>query len=136
MRNRREYQKRYYVRHRAKAGKYYKKYYKAHKAKLLLQSGKYYRKVSKKTPKIWRKYRKVRLAKRKAWMDELKNKPCIDCKKSFPPICMDFDHVQGKKKFTISRGINRRQSEILKEIAKCELVCACCHRKRTEARYT
>ena len=71
----------------------------------------------------------------RAWIDELKSEPCTDCRQTFDPVCMDFDHL-GDKKFTIgkvlSTGISRQALEA--EIAKCELVCANCHRLRTKYR--
>lgn len=68
-------------------------------------------------------------------INEIKNNPCMDCGNSFPPECMDFDHVEGKKTASIGRLImNVSWQEILDEIAKCELVCANCHRIRTKAR--
>lgn len=80
-----------------------------------------------------------RLAKKKhkevyAKIAGLKNKPCIDCRKRFPPCVMDFDHVRGKKKFQLSQSISKAWSNIMKEISKCDLVCANCHRIRTHAR--
>jgi hypothetical protein len=48
---------------------------------------------------------------------------------------MDFDHLPGKqKKFYVSQSMQRPKELILKEIAKCELVCANCHRNRTQER--
>lgn len=63
----------------------------------------------------------------------LKMNPCLDCEERFPPMCMDFDHVLGVKSFNIANATNSRLSwsRILDEIAKCELVCANCHRIRT-----
>lgn len=62
-----------------------------------------------------------------------KNKPCLDCGISYPYYVMDFDHVRGEKRFNLSEIINGTQSKkaILEEIAKCEVVCANCHRIRT-----
>ena len=57
----------------------------------------------------------------------------MDCGGSFPPVCMDFDHVRGEKLFNIgseARG-GVGWERILAEVAKCELVCANCHRIRT-----
>jgi hypothetical protein len=72
----------------------------------------------------------------RSWYNELKSKPCTDCKQTFDPVCMDFDHVEDHKLLDVSvmaqRGMNRQK--ILDEIAKCELVCANCHRLRTKAR--
>jgi hypothetical protein len=50
---------------------------------------------------------------------------------------MDFDHVRGKKLFcvgslVVQQGVGRRQA--LEEIAKCDVVCANCHRLRTSYR--
>src|SRR5690606_5591852 len=54
------------------------------------------------------------------------------------PVVLDFDHLPGvDKKFEISRAVNastRSWARIEKEIAKCEVVCANCHRRRTSAR--
>jgi hypothetical protein len=66
-------------------------------------------------------------------IDKLKDKPCADCGHKFPPCAMDFDHLSEKgEKLHISLlvGNNQRQ-RALKEIAKCEVVCANCHRIRT-----
>ena len=64
-------------------------------------------------------------------VDALKVGPCLDCGQSFPPECMDFDHVRGEKLFGIGQMGQRQQHFILAEIAKCDLVCANCHRIRT-----
>ena len=50
---------------------------------------------------------------------------------------MDFDHVDPEtKRFTIGRdGWNKRTIiDLREEIAKCEVVCANCHRIRTASR--
>lgn len=67
-----------------------------------------------------------------SFVKALKDKPCVDCGGSFPSICMDFDHVRGEKRYEISRmtRITVSKELILEEIAKCELVCANCHRLR------
>lgn len=67
-------------------------------------------------------------------VDGLKNAPCLDCGGTFPPECMDFDHVRGKKCFRIGQMGQRRHDDILSEIDKCDLVCANCHRTRTRNR--
>lgn len=72
--------------------------------------------------------------KKKKWMDSLKQGlPCSDCRGNFPPYVMDWDHVRGEKEFslgdTLSNNISRER--ILVEIEKCDLVCANCHRIRT-----
>lgn len=65
----------------------------------------------------------------------LKENPCADCGGSFPAECMDFDHLpQYEKRFVISQGKSMPLEELLNEIAKCDLVCANCHRIRTNKR--
>jgi hypothetical protein len=59
--------------------------------------------------------------------------PCKDCDRTFPPCAMDFDHARGEKKFELWTCHKRTLTQILAEIAKCDLVCACCHRIRTFA---
>lgn len=56
-------------------------------------------------------------------------KPCMDCDREFPPCAMDFDHVRGDKKKDVSSLTTIKS--ITAEIAKCDLVCANCHRIRT-----
>ena len=64
---------------------------------------------------------------------ELKSRPCPDCGGEFPPVLMDFDHVRGTKRGIISRlsGGRMAKAKLMEEIAKCEVVCANCHRSRT-----
>jgi hypothetical protein len=60
---------------------------------------------------------------------------CADCHEFFPIICMDFDHVRGKKKFDISSKYDQvSMKALLEEIEKCDVVCANCHRIRTAKR--
>ncbi len=87
------------------------------------------------------RYRKLVATRRKAriaWHGSIvrraKSVPCADCGKRFPPEAMDFDHL-GDKTLEISRLIVDAGTEtLLAEIAKCEVVCANCHRIRTQAR--
>lgn len=82
-------------------------------------------------------YQKARQDERKAFIDSFKDKPCKDCNKKFPTYCMDFDHVRGEKKDNISGMKNNRTlKRIQEEIEKCDLVCAICHRIRTQSRIT
>lgn len=63
----------------------------------------------------------------------MKLNPCTDCGNEFHPVCMDFDHVKGEKKFNISKAAQLpiTTDDLLDEIDKCELVCSNCHRLRT-----
>lgn len=65
--------------------------------------------------------------------------PCADCGRRFPAICMDFDHRPGTVK--VAGGVARLTGsgkgsleQIKLEIEKCDIVCACCHRLRTQSR--
>ena len=79
---------------------------------------------------------KQRYEKRRLLIQQLKNKPCNDCGKTYHPACMDFDHVRGEKIKGISRMYSCKLEDLMKEIEKCDLVCANCHRLRTFYKYT
>ena len=77
--------------------------------------------------------------KMRIYIDELRQEPCTDCKQCFPIDCMEFDHVpeRGKKLFAISEaagGQTFSEKKFTEELAKCDLVCANCHRIRTATR--
>ncbi len=62
---------------------------------------------------------------------------CVDCGlQPDNPTVLDYDHVRGSKVFEVSKARARGSSpeEIDAEIAKCDLVCANCHRLRTASR--
>jgi hypothetical protein len=61
--------------------------------------------------------------------DYLMDHPCVDCGNT-DPVVLDFDHVQGKKKFNIGARGSHTIKAIKVEIAKCEVRCANCHRIR------
>lgn len=77
--------------------------------------------------------------KRERWraqarlLDRLRDRPCGDCGGSFPSCAMDFDHRDPtEKRYTVTRMIGRAgTARILEEVAKCDIVCANCHRLRT-----
>jgi len=72
---------------------------------------------------------------RKYILDFLKQHPCSDCKET-DPVVLEFDHVRGKKLCNLSAMAQAAYSirRIDEEIAKCEVVCANCHRRRTASR--
>lgn len=68
----------------------------------------------------------------KSFILEAKRAPCVDCDGSFAPCVMDFDHLPGnEKEFGVAEGRSQGIERVKAEIAKCDLVCANCHRIRT-----
>jgi len=63
-------------------------------------------------------------------LNELKNVPCTDCGNRYPAYVMQFDHLSDKE-FNVSQGHAKSFASVLKEIEKCEIVCANCHAIRT-----
>ncbi|MHB8632245.1 MAG: hypothetical protein ACYC9W_09990 [Candidatus Limnocylindria bacterium] len=86
---------------------------------------------------IRRRSRTAYASARGAWLRSLKaGRPCTDCGRVFEPQVMQWDHLpQFEKIGDISGGFpGRTEDEILREIAKCELVCTNCHTIRTFTR--
>jgi hypothetical protein len=75
-----------------------------------------------------------RLLEHRAMIDEFKIKPCVDCELCFPPVAMDLDHVRGEKILEISNMGHYPRWKVIKELEKCDVVCANCHRIRTRIR--
>jgi len=69
-------------------------------------------------------------------LDRLRDRPCVDCGGRFPACAMDFDHLDGARKtIGVTRLVGRAgTAAILAEAAKCDIVCANCHRERTYRR--
>ena len=66
-------------------------------------------------------------------LDYLSRHPCLDCGET-DPIVLEFDHRDpGTKRFAIADVVARGVSvtTISAEIAKCDVRCANCHRRRT-----
>jgi len=68
------------------------------------------------------------------WKDLKDNKACMDCKVVHRWIALEYDHRDASTKvddvsIMVAHGLST--TTILAEIAKCDLVCANCHRYRT-----
>lgn len=66
-------------------------------------------------------------------------KSCMDCGKPYPFWILDFDHRIGADKDEMLSRVYRRGwslARVQREIDKCDLVCANCHRDRTYKRAT
>lgn len=73
---------------------------------------------------------------RKQWVREYKvERGCTDCGYNTHWAALDFDHLPGTVKVRdIKAGQQLGWKALLAEIAKCEVVCANCHRIRTVSR--
>jgi len=72
----------------------------------------------------------------KKYIQEYKQgKKCVDCREDYPYWILEFDHLKDKK-FTIGAFYNYTNSllKLKKEIEKCDVVCANCHKNRTYKR--
>lgn len=67
---------------------------------------------------------------RKKILATAKSVPCADCGNVYPPHVMDFDHLRDKT-LNVSHMVTYSIKRLTDEIAKCEVVCANCHRERT-----
>jgi hypothetical protein len=59
--------------------------------------------------------------------------PCVDCGES-DPVVLEFDHRDpAAKSFSIGDALGKtwQWEKIAAEIAKCDVRCANCHRRRT-----
>jgi len=72
---------------------------------------------------------KARYQKHRQFIYDYKSiHPCVDCGET-DPIVLDFDHRDMKRK-SFSLLVSRSLATIMNEIAKCDVRCANCHRRR------
>lgn len=77
---------------------------------------------------------------RRAWaaryvLDLLERSSCADCGLA-DVLVLEFDHVRGVKRTELARLVNggASRASLDAEIAKCDVVCVNCHRRRTRSR--
>jgi hypothetical protein len=81
--------------------------------------------------KAFRRNKEVIIEQQRLLIAYLMEHPCIDCGEP-DVVCLEFDHVRGKKRGNISRMLGDHPwSTIENEIAKCVVRCANCHRRKT-----
>lgn len=86
-------------------------------------------------PVAYAAYMKRATARVKTLVEGAKAGPCLDCGLCYPSYVMDFDHVKGIKRFCIGHSAYQQgRKAVIAEMAKCEVVCANCHRERTHQR--
>ena len=93
----------------------------------------YQKALYKENPAKYKAYTKAYIHKVRDYVRKVKSGPCVDCGQTFHYCVMDFDHVRGKKSFglaTVSYAC-RSIEIVMREIAKCDLVCSNCHRIRS-----
>lgn len=83
-----------------------------------------------------KRHAKSRLAKKLKALAYLGGK-CARCGYDRNPYVLDFNHKDPKRKlFSMTRLIEKRGwGEIVKELEKCEILCANCHREETFKAY-
>ena len=80
--------------------------------------------------------REIRIRKnQESLFDYLNDKECADCGEADSRV-LQFDHVYGGKLANVAEMVSAGYSwdTILSEIAKCEVVCANCHVRRSAER--
>jgi hypothetical protein len=73
-----------------------------------------------------------------SFLRELREVPCAACGRRFAGHQMDFDHRDPREKaFELLKGraTLKSRAQLLAEAAKCDVVCANCHRIRTRIRH-
>lgn len=82
---------------------------------------------------MMRRKQELRATNYRLLIEFLRARPCVDCGET-DVLVLEFDHIAGKS-FLIAAALRDRfWSDILVEIAKCDVVCANCHRRRTAQR--
>ncbi len=79
--------------------------------------------------------KEIRRENRQKLLTYFQSHPCVDCGES-DVVVLEFDHVRGRKRKDVSRLLLQGYgwAALIKEIEKCEVVCANCHRRRTYRR--
>ena len=75
-------------------------------------------------------------AKLREVMIRAKSRPCMDCGGTYRSVAMDFDHRDPSTKLMTPSSLPKTGSlrVLQEELAKCDVVCANCHRLREESR--
>lgn len=73
---------------------------------------------------------KVTAAKTRQWYNEYKTTlSCQICGEDHP-ACLDFHHRDPREKeVSVGAAVRHSRAKLLREIAKCDVLCANCHRK-------
>ncbi len=86
---------------------------------------------------LYKAQKRHRIKVRGKLLEFLSSKACMDCGEN-NPIVLEFDHKSPNRKFKkISNMLSGHYSweSLLKEIKKCEVRCANCHRRKTYVQF-
>lgn len=122
---RKEYARQYRIDNREKLNAYARDYWKTKNTRLRNTA--------------YRKRATARSAERKDrrlyFLNTIKlGRGCLDCGYNKHHSALEFDHVRGAKLDNISKLLGANIVLLAREVAKCDVVCANCHRIRTEQR--
>ena len=123
-----EYSKKYREENPEYFQQYLKKYYQENKEKCLQLTKAWQRQHRDRQRAYNKKHKQIA---RQFVYEYKQTHPCEICGEA-DPRCLDFHHNNGDKELAISRMAGRGYSpkKILAEIAKCQVLCANCHRKQ------
>lgn len=111
--------------------------YRERRKELSRESGKKARADPAKRAKMWAKSRECMRARRDMIQAIKLERGCKDCGYKAHAEALDFDHTcPQEKKAAVSRIKTLSLEKLRSEMAKCEVVCANCHRVRTYRRRT
>lgn len=73
---------------------------------------------------------------RRLLLDHLLHHPCVDCGEK-DPVVLEFDHRdRATKHWTVTGlALHKPWRRVLAEMAKCDVRCAACHRRRTATQF-
>ena len=91
----------------------------------------YYKKYYEKDSTRYKQNNKRTKMRVREYVLKQKNNPCVDCGIKYPFYVMHFDHLDASTKSSDVSRLDTQFNRVVKEIAKCELVCANCHAIRT-----
>ena len=90
----------------------------------------YYKNNPKRSEYIRNNQKMRELETNKYIIEYLLKNPCVDCGEN-DIVVLEFDHVRGEKRGVISVIKRSSLKSVKKEIEKCEVRCANCHRRKT-----
>jgi 5-methylcytosine-specific restriction endonuclease McrA len=82
-----------------------------------------------KDPAKQRTFQRKWVAKRRS--DHFKGKKCKSCGKAITAKTAELDHKKAKMNRTGHKIWSREKKDRSKEIAKCQILCTACHKKKT-----